>query len=296
MNIVVLLSSHNGEKYIREQIDSILSQKGADVSLLVRDDGSEDSTVDILRSYGDGLSFYEGSNIGIRASFFDLIQKAPKADFYAFSDQDDLWLEDKLMRAVGLIRDAKGSALCFSNMYVASEDLSSKKASHIRFRPTPGAAMAQNPAAGASMAFNRAFLELLRLEKNPDEISMHDTFAYRVAMFTDSFVAFDEIPSYLYRQHSSNSIGSRISAAEKLGHYISFFLSGRHFSRPKEAELILSAYYSYISDENKALLRDIISYRDSFFSGIRLILSGRLRTHSIFLDILTAAAILCRRF
>ena len=93
------MSTYNGEKYIREQLDSILAQENVDVSILIRDDGSKDATLSILDEYSkrDNLSYYVDSrNLGACNSFIDLIWHVSlDYDYYALSDQDDFWLKDK---------------------------------------------------------------------------------------------------------------------------------------------------------------------------------------------------------
>ena len=74
-NIAVLMSTYNGQKYIREQIDCILSQKDVDVQLFIRDDGSSDDTVSIVKEYTEkypNVHFYQGENLGVGSSFMDL--------------------------------------------------------------------------------------------------------------------------------------------------------------------------------------------------------------------------------
>ena len=97
--VLVLLSAYNGQTYLNEQIDSILNQKTShQVDLLVRDDGSTDGTIAILEEYERKQPLrvrvcYE-QNIGYLDSFFELIKKAEGYDYYALSDQDDVWLDD----------------------------------------------------------------------------------------------------------------------------------------------------------------------------------------------------------
>lgn len=93
--VSVLLSTYNGEKYLREQLDSLLVQQGVDLRIIARDDGSKDTTVEILKEYAGKdtrVSFFEGKNVGPAQSFFDLIMKSPDSDYYAFCDQDDVWI------------------------------------------------------------------------------------------------------------------------------------------------------------------------------------------------------------
>ena len=89
----VLLSAYNGEKYIREQIESILEQSYKNIEIYVRDDGSKDGTLTILKEYEErGLIHLEaGKNVGFVKSFEWLIANGGEADYYAFSDQDDFW-------------------------------------------------------------------------------------------------------------------------------------------------------------------------------------------------------------
>lgn len=99
--IHILLSTYNGERYLAEQLDSILAQTYTDWRLYVRDDGSNDSTIDILRRYANAhpkqiqLSL-ENNNLGACASFERLLAQHGGADYYAFCDQDDIWMPDKL--------------------------------------------------------------------------------------------------------------------------------------------------------------------------------------------------------
>ena len=98
------MSTYNGQKYIRQQIDSILQQTNVEVNLLVRDDGSKDDTIKILDEYKQEgkLTYYTGPNLGPQLSFLNLLNNCPKADYYAFADQDDYWEKDKLSTAVKL--------------------------------------------------------------------------------------------------------------------------------------------------------------------------------------------------
>ena len=105
-SVIVVMSTYNGEKHLREQIDSILAQDRQPVSLLVRDDGSTDGTVQILEEYEKqgALELIRGENLGVVGSFISLIARvADSADYIALSDQDDVWHADKLSRA----RDAR---------------------------------------------------------------------------------------------------------------------------------------------------------------------------------------------
>mgnify|MGYP002608834447 CR=1 FL=1 len=96
--VAVLLSTYNGSKYIKEQIDSILSQEGVNIDIYIRDDGSTDETVNIIYEYkSNNIFLTEGKNIGVGNSFMELLYSVPEIyDYYAFADQDDVWLPNKI--------------------------------------------------------------------------------------------------------------------------------------------------------------------------------------------------------
>ena len=89
--IAILLSSYNGEKYIEQQIDSLLSQKYKNIDIIVRDDGSKDGTIEILKKYKNKIKLIIGENIGVISSFNELIMYVSDYDFYVFCYQDVIW-------------------------------------------------------------------------------------------------------------------------------------------------------------------------------------------------------------
>lgn len=110
--IAVMMSSYNGSKYIEEQIRSIENQKSVDVELIIRDDGSTDSTCNIIEQLMNeysNIKLYKEENIGLGQSFLQLLRRAPEIEYYSFADQDDYWEETKLISAINSIERAVGS-------------------------------------------------------------------------------------------------------------------------------------------------------------------------------------------
>ena len=102
--VLVLMSTYNGERFLEEQLDSILSQEGVDVSLLVRDDGSKDNTCQLLSDYASrnqNIKMKACENVGFVKSFSALVNI--DADYYAFADQDDIWMPNKLATACAVL-------------------------------------------------------------------------------------------------------------------------------------------------------------------------------------------------
>ena len=100
--VLVLMSTYNGERFLEEQLATIFAQEGVSVSVLVRDDGSTDGTCRMLETWKRThcLDYICGDNVGAARSFFLLLQQAPASTYYAFADQDDVWLDDKLYSAI----------------------------------------------------------------------------------------------------------------------------------------------------------------------------------------------------
>ena len=109
--VAVLISTYNGEKYLEEQLNSILNQTYKNIEIVIRDDGSKDSTINIIKKYQekyDNIILKEGTNVGFIKSFFQLLAFA-NADYYAFCDQDDSWLENKIELAVRALNEVDNS-------------------------------------------------------------------------------------------------------------------------------------------------------------------------------------------
>ena len=122
--VLVLMSTYNGEKYLGQQIESILAQEKVDVHLMIRDDGSTDNTRNVLKRYenNDRITIKYGKNTGVGVSFLKLLYVNMDADYYAFSDQDDVWKKDKLIAGIRKLEEINGPALYASNQTVTDKD------------------------------------------------------------------------------------------------------------------------------------------------------------------------------
>ena len=120
--VAVIMSTYNGEKFLDEQINSILSQKDVVVHLYVRDDGSTDSTRQILsntQKNNKNLHLFFENNIGVGNSFMKCLYYAKaNYDYYAFSDQDDIWLPEKLIKAITFLEENHKELYCSNQMCV----------------------------------------------------------------------------------------------------------------------------------------------------------------------------------
>ena len=296
--VQVLLSAYNGEKYIRQQLDSILAQKDVEISILIRDDGSTDSTIDIVNEYcktNSDIKLIKGSNMGACKSFFELFKEAGSGyDYYALSDQDDYWYENKLSVAcnkLSTIDNKENKPLLYcceaditdenlqpANKKAETENLSSQnmnltstnstsgntnKTFPVK-RPGFGNALLENIARGGSVVFNPTLLGMVRMDA-PTDCYMHDWWLYLIATCYGKAIH-DNQAYYKYRQHKNNVLGASTSKLGILKRRLSQSKTNKgHVSR----QAIAFGEKYEIPDKRMKQLDVIARYRKSFKQRIR---------------------------
>ena len=291
-SVLVLLSTYNGEKYLEEQLQSIVEQNDVQVRILVRDDGSSDSTTAILDEWQSKglLQWYSGDNLGPARSFMNLIEHAGEADFYALCDQDDVWLPDKLARAASMLKNTSSPALYFSQTQMVDVDLNPIATPVIRPRCTMGEAMLAFYATGCTFVFNRDLRTEL-LKRHCDMMPMHDIWIYRVCLAVRGKVYFDPVSHILYRQHSMNVIGLDHSISQKWHRRLSGVARGKH-ERSKIAELLLNRYGDEMTEEDRKLVEMMVKAKEDVWTRVKLIFNKELRCGSWRTDITSRISIL----
>lgn len=219
--IQILLSTFNGERFLHEQLDSFLCQKcHCNTSILIRDDGSTDGTWNILKKYRDkyGFKIVKGKNIGVNRSIYELFNLSDKScDYYALSDQDDVWLPNKLSMALQSLQSSseRRPMLFASCSQVVTETLEPLGKTII---PKKGVgfynAMAQNVTPGHTQVFNRKLMECLKLGRS-DDIHVVDWWIYLIASGMGQ-VIFNNECTVLHRQHGDNAVGYELSFLKQL--------------------------------------------------------------------------------
>lgn len=210
MRVVVLMSTYCGEKYVEDQVASILRQLPPEGRLIVRDDGSHDGTVAVLKVIRDPrLRVHEGRNLGFVASFLELLASCPAdAEMVMLSDQDDIWLPNKVQRAWDVIgKSSDMPTLYCSRLQLVDDTLKSIGLSPCWPRqPSFANALTENIVTGCTAALNHVALALFRKNGDTRKIYFHDWWLYLVVAAYGK-VVFDPEPTILYRQHGSNAIG-----------------------------------------------------------------------------------------
>ena len=302
--VVVLLSTYNGSKYLEEQLDSIFAQEGVTINLIVRDDGSTDDTKKILEKYSilhQNMKVLLGENCGAENSFNKMCKYAKDtfdADYYAFCDQDDKWLNNKLMVAIQKLNTYDDSLpnLYFSNLRMVDENLN-----YIRdmfgddeVKISKKMALIQLFTYGCTCVFNRqALIDYCCAEEK--DIFYHDNWLFIVCAYLGN-VYYDPQSYILYRQHSNNLSGEkavgfrhlflrlRSAIYEDLGHYFESY-----------AKMLLEYFSNRICETDKIFIIKIANYRNNIRSKMGLFFSRDYKTGKWSKDLLIKTRILINR-
>ena len=214
--VAILLCTFNGRQYLPEQLDSFAAQTHANWTVWASDDGSSDGTQALLENYrakwpGGRLSVQSGPRAGVVANFLMLTCNASiQADYYAYSDQDDIWEAEKLERALAWLESVPAN---IPALYCARTKLVDADNKEIGFSPLFGKppcfanALIQSIAGGNTMVFNNAARALFLAAGEKRSIVVHDWWAYMLVTGCGGKVFYDSVPTLRYRQHGANVIG-----------------------------------------------------------------------------------------
>ncbi|MCR4717368.1 MAG: glycosyltransferase family 2 protein [Lachnospiraceae bacterium] len=278
--IEVMLASYNGEKYIRTQLDSILKQdcekKGvANIHITVRDDGSTDETVAIVREYVDKypekIRLVRGENVGVIRGFFTMLKHANTADYYAFSDQDDYWLPEKLSVAISHLDTDDVPRLYSSATRLVDSDLKEIDSAINRsdIKPSFRNAMLENVATGCTCVFNEA-LRAEVLYRLPVHIYMHDWWLYLVATAFGEYY-YDETPYILYRQHEGNVLGNDSGRVKELTNRVKRFKGNNDKLSKQLRDFVVIYKDKYPDNECVALAKQMVTAKKSFAKRVKFV-------------------------
>ena len=208
--LIVMLSTYNGEPFLDEQLESVFLQKtAACVEVYARDDGSTDKSKDILHKWAENYPLEiikDCSSLGAAKSFWQLLQTAGDADYYAFADQDDRWDADKIQTAIEEIGICEDPVLWFSG-YRLMDDCGKLLPDQIGDTVpviTMEAELICGFASGCTMVFNRAALRKIR-SYPIRKIPMHDVVMIEY-MLAVGRVLYHHEPMISYRLHRNNTI------------------------------------------------------------------------------------------
>ncbi len=268
--VIIFMATYNGQRYLAEQLDSIVAQTHNNWVLCVSDDGSKDDTLQILKSYqkrvGEDVFFiHSGPGNGYAANFLSLLhQQNTKGDYYAYSDQDDIWEPHKLQHAIDWLSSipADRPALYCSRTKLVDEDLKKIGCSPL-FEKTPSFlnALVQNVGGGNTMVFNHTALEVLRAAKKDIPIIAHDWWTYLLISGAGGAVFYDAYPTVYYRQHSANLIGSNNGWLARFNR-IQMLFEGRLKQWIDVNTQALLSIQEVLTEDNKLILNQFVVARN----------------------------------
>ncbi len=215
----ILLATYNGEAFLSEQLDSLLSQTQRDIHIIIRDDGSTDGTRAIIKEYQQRypqIEFVEGENAGPQGNFSKLMALS-QSDYALFCDQDDVWKRDKVAKSLALMHRLESQfgkttpLLVHTDLCVADKNLKELSPSFLAYanlnpkRESLNRLLVQNVVTGCTMLMNRSLLDLS--QPIPKEALMHD---WWVALVASAFGKIGFLPesTLYYRQHGKNQLGA----------------------------------------------------------------------------------------
>ncbi|MGL4347430.1 MAG: glycosyltransferase family 2 protein [Chitinophagaceae bacterium] len=221
MKISVCIATYNGEKYIKEQLDSILYQIGEDSEVIISDDGSTDKTLDIIREYSDDRIkiFINQGRKGYTKNFENAL-KHSTGDYIFLSDQDDVWLPNKVDI---ILKNIQENQLILTDAWICDDNLNSiKKLSEWRrYKSGYIDNLYKGVYVGCTMAFNRNMLSFFL--PIPNNIIGHDVWFGLLAELKYS-IRYIDVPLIYYRRHNQTFSTSGTKSKNSLWFMIKYRL------------------------------------------------------------------------
>lgn len=234
-DICILMSTYNGERFLAEQLQSIEDQTHKNWRLVISDDGSSDNTLAIAKQFqskwgNDRLEIRQGPQQGFCQNFLSMACDTTLcADLYGFSDQDDVWMADKLARAVAFFNSSNDSQL--PRAYGSRTQIVDEALKPLGFSPEftlPRSfrnALVQNISGGNTQVFNQTTKQLFE-QAGLQQVVSHDWWLYQIVKGAGGIFYYDPKPTLLYRQHSNAIVGANSSFRARIDR-IFYVLNGR---------------------------------------------------------------------
>ena len=273
--IDILMATYNGERFLKEQIKSILSQTYKNFNLIISDDASTDKTYEILKYYEQKDKrvkiFKQDKNIGIASNFEFLLNKV-ESEFFMFADQDDIWEIDKVEISYDKL-EADEADLVYSDLMIVDESLNIIEKSYWRKKGFINkikkynnfqSLYLNNYITGSTILCKSKFIDkILPLPKSTQYI-IHDYWVSLVVSHNGRLTYIDK-PLIKYRQHTKNQIGSKTKSKEisnfeelrnlfinvKIEHFQCFIENDRIFDKNEKNLNLKSLEYFKILQKKK---------------------------------------------
>ena len=276
-NVAVILSTFNGERYIKEQLNSILEQTYQNIDIFIRDDGSNDATLEIINQTKDNntttkniyLIQDELGNLGYGESFKQIINSVNGYDYYAMCDQDDFWLPNKIERAVNHISEyPQDKLILYSAAYwICDEELNKRKQFDLCFdkdKVTLAKVFMEGLVSGFTVVFNNT-LKQKAFSDLEEKIVSHDKWLSCIVIGTSGVFIYDDEPTACYRRHFNTASATDQSVAERIKWKWKHVLQGDFFDRTLK---LIFDYKKHFG--NEVIKEEDIKFLNIFTSGRKI--------------------------
>lgn len=286
--VAIVMATYNGEKYIAEQIDSILSSSYQDFELFIYDDGSKDETISILRTY-EALNpdkvhvFLNDKNLGLVQNFLVALSKTTM-DYVMFCDQDDVWRKNKIGITLKRMRNMEAQYgkdkpyAVFTDASIVDQDLkelhpSFFESNHLNPCKTDlSHLLMENKLIGCTVMVNASLRKILQSNRLPQKAKFHDGW---IALIASSFgrIGFVKESTILYRQHGGNIVGGADFTT-----YIKNRIQSLHqqkeaiLSLERQAEEFVLLYGEQLSVEKRMIIQTFATLHEAGFLQKRQII------------------------
>lgn len=263
--VTILLSTYNGEKYIIEQLDSLITQTYPNICILIRDDASTDSTVHLINDYIkqhpdhsiNWLSDIPNHNLGYQKSFWSLLQNCPESDYYSFCDQDDIWFPDKVASGVQALNhyDSQTPLLYTSSVDYYSMDLQFMGHSQkISLPVTLKDVLFYCPAFGFTVMINDSLRRTALSSVSKYDNIPHDNWCLKIAASLGTII-YNDTPCAKYRRHNATATFSSSSKLDALSYWFkSEILSSKFQEYYFYITNFMNEFYPVLSSEDLHML------------------------------------------
>lgn len=279
-HVVIVMSTYNGSKYLEAQLKSIFCQKDVYITCFVRDDGSTDDTLPLLyrikEAIGDKIIIEEGKNVGWEKSFMLALKSAPKGDYYAFSDQDDIWFEDKVFSGVKMMesKGMKNVPIMYHCNKLSVDEKLHPFLHQVRRTPQPlnrQNALIQEYAQGCSIILNEEARSLVT-KHIPNKRIPHD-FWCGLLCYLFGEIIYDNNPHFYHISHGNNASGEG-HILNSWKERINGFWGKQHLYLTPYDDLI-EGYYDMLTSSDIRFVNKIFNYRHSFKDKLSLLTSKK---------------------
>lgn len=277
MEIAILMSTYNGEKYLNEQLESLFNQQvDGHMTIYIRDDGSSDGTIGIIKRWKKKLDIvlFEEDNVGPAKSFWKLFMKEDiQADYYAFCDQDDVWDPSKIQAGIFALQNEDSEALWCSNCRII--DQRGTVIFEKMNQKSPDFSIISQLVCGTTQGCAMLFNDQLRryiIEKNAKTMPMHD-FVIMTYAIAKGNVLYDNCPYFGYRVHSDNAVASDgKNIVEHIKSSLNMWFSSSHRNELSNfAAILLRDNSDYLDMETQKYIINLVKSKHNIMSRLELV-------------------------